>query len=398
MRATCRGVVARGTRRCAGRGASLCCRVGCRAGLCRRLGTPVVAAGLVARLLALRALPGVALAHLLVLIRDPTTVLGIVLPLLLVDVLLVDVRLVEGFAVVDVHVVVVLVAAAAPAPSPSVVVVDVHLVTAPVAAARDRGADRHAGTERQQTRRRDVAGRVRVHRRIGGRVGGRAVDRLRDVRRHVDDLRIGRDDLDDLLLDHHLLLLRRLELAGLVGLPPHALDGIEHVRLLSEEDVPQLRGPVEVLRHPTEHVGEVRERLDARVPGLRLERLVELLPAQLRTFLDPALGLHDLERVGRGHQDLHEQRIGIERDRGHQLVEPLGRGPLRCRSRPGGRRLLLGREGGQRKDARDEQDRRQTRTIRRRRLRRVHQTTSTFRLPWSMAKPSPSRTEQHRSP
>ena len=305
MRAACRGVVARGTRRCARRGAGLCRRAGRRASLCRRVGTPVVAAGLVARLLPLRALPGVALAHLLVLIRDPTTVLGIVFPLLLVDV-----RLVEGFAVVDVHVVVVLVAAAAPAPAPSVVVVDVHLVTAPVAAARDRGADRHAGTERQQTRRRDVAGRVRVHRRIRGRVGGRAVDRLRDVRRHVDDLRIGRDDLDDLLLDHHLLLLRRLELAGLVGLPPHALDGIEHVRLLSEEDVPQLRGPVEVLRHPTEHVGEVRERLDARVPGLRLERLVELLPAQLRTFLDPALGLHDLERVGRGHQDLHEQRIG----------------------------------------------------------------------------------------
>ena len=257
--------------------------------------------------------------------------LGIVFPLLLVDV-----RLVEGFAVVDVHVVVVLVAAAAPAPSPSVVVVDVHLVTAPVAAARDRGADRHAGTERQQTRGRDVAGRVRVHRRIGGRVGGRAVDRLRDVRRHVDDLRIGRDDLDDLLLDHHLLLLRRLELAGLVGLPPHALDGIEHVRLLSEEDVPQLRGPVEVLRHPTEHVGEVRERLDARVPGLRLERFVELLPAQLRTFLDPALGLHDLERVGRGHQDLHEKRIGVERDRGHQLVEPLGGGPFGAGAVPAG--------------------------------------------------------------
>src|SRR5207249_3340569 len=121
LRAACRGVGARGTRRCARRGA----------GLCRRVGTPVVAPGLVARLLPLRALPGVALAHLLVLIRDPTTVLGIVFPLLLVDV-----RLVEGFAVVDVHVVV-LVAAA---PSPSAIVVDVHLVTAPVAAARDRGA------------------------------------------------------------------------------------------------------------------------------------------------------------------------------------------------------------------------------------------------------------------
>src|SRR5206468_3111789 len=78
------------------------------------VGSPVVAAGVVARLRSLRALPGVALAHLLVLIRDPTTVLGIVFPLLLVDV-----RLVEGFAVVDVHVVVVLVAAAAPSPSPS---------------------------------------------------------------------------------------------------------------------------------------------------------------------------------------------------------------------------------------------------------------------------------------
>ena len=40
---------------------------------------------------------------------------------------------------------------------------------------------------------------------------------------------------------------------------------------------------------------------------------------------------HDLERIGRGHQDLREQRVGIQRDRRDELVELLLRERLGAR-------------------------------------------------------------------
>ena len=70
-----------------------------------------------------------------------------------------------------------------------------------------------------------------------------------------------------------------------------------------------------------QQVGEVREPLDARVPVLLLERLVERVVLQARVLPAPAVRLDDLERIRRGDQHLHEERIGIERDRRDHLVE-----------------------------------------------------------------------------
>ena len=41
-------------------------------------------------------------------------------------------------------------------------------------------------------------------------------------------------------------------------------------------------------------------------------------------ILQPTIRFDDFERIGRGHQDLREQRIRIERDRCKQLVELFG--------------------------------------------------------------------------
>ena len=46
-------------------------------------------------------------------------------------------------------------------------------------------------------------------------------------------------------------------------------------------------------------------------------------PAQraILSLAKPALRLHHLERIGRGHQHLHQQVVGIQRDRRQQLLQ-----------------------------------------------------------------------------
>jgi hypothetical protein len=45
---------------------------------------------------------------------------------------------------------------------------------------------------------------------------------------------------------------------------------------------------------------------------------------ELQRILQPTIHFDDLQRIGRGHQDLREQSVRIERDRGEQLVELFG--------------------------------------------------------------------------
>jgi hypothetical protein len=52
--------------------------------------------------------------------------------------------------------------------------------------------------------------------------------------------------------------------------------------------------------------------VDGRLQLISLERLV---------LGRPAIGLHDLQRIGRCHQDLGKERIGIECNRSNQLIE-----------------------------------------------------------------------------
>ena len=52
------------------------------------------------------------------------------------------------------------------------------------------------------------------------------------IRGHIDDLRIGRFDDDCIPLSRYLLLFIAIELAGLVSLLTHGLDGIRHILLL----------------------------------------------------------------------------------------------------------------------------------------------------------------------
>jgi hypothetical protein len=259
-------------------------------------------------------------------------VLGVVLPLLAAAVASASVSPIASadlglgpvhvLLAVDVDVVVaVLLPAAAP-----VVVVHVDVVVAPVAAVADERADAHADAEREEARHRHlsarvagvgVAGRVAVRRRVVRLRRRRAVCRRR-ILRHVHGVRLGRLDddrlllVDDLLGD--LLLLGGLERAAGLGQLPHALHRVQHVVLLGEEGVAKVLRPVEVLGHALQEVGELRETLDARVPVLLRERLVEVVALEVLVLAPPAVRLDDLERVGRGDQHLDQERVGVERD------------------------------------------------------------------------------------
>src|SRR6266852_9994361 len=69
------------------------------------------------------------------------------------------------------------------------------------------------------------------------------------IGRYIDDLRIGRFDDDCVPLRRYLLLFIAIEVAGLVSLLAHCLDGICHILLLVGVCVAKRRSPREVLVH-----------------------------------------------------------------------------------------------------------------------------------------------------
>ena len=148
-------------------------------------------------------------------------------------------------------------------------------------------------------------------------VDGRAVDR------RIDELRIGRFNNNALAFGRYLLLGVGPQRPGSRGLVAKALDRIHDVSLLCHHRVAQLLRPVERSVHHSQDPGKRRQRLDAWIPRLCLGRGGKLVSLQvgISGILEPTIRLDDLERIGRGHQDLCEQGVRIKRDRGEQLVE-----------------------------------------------------------------------------
>ncbi|OIQ82789.1 hypothetical protein GALL_354280 [mine drainage metagenome] len=204
------------------------------------------------------------------------------------------------------------------------VIIDADPVAAPVAVvpAPQRHDDADGEAEADADAADDVA---RVGEIVGRVVGLRpgAIDGQRIVDRHIDDLRIRRFDARDGAVPGHLRLGRRGQRAGLARPVAQPLDRIHHLRLLRQEGVAQLLRPAQLAVHHLQDLREGQQRFDARVPVLRLQGGGQLIAtkAGVAGNLQPARGLDDFERVGRRHQDLAEQLIGIERDRGQHLFE-----------------------------------------------------------------------------
>ena len=210
----------------------------------------------------------------------------------------------------------------------------------------DCGAPDDPGRQGGPRRVRVVISRIRgrvvaVHRR-------RAVDHNRGwvVLRHVDHLRIGRLDDDDLLLGLHHLLVVGLKVARCFRLAAKDLDRLDHGALVGDDGFAECAGPVEIVAHLLHDIGVVEQRLHRVVP-LVVDRQLRVGLALVQI----PISLHDLQRAGRSRQYDRDQVIRVQRDRPDELREFLSRKRRGCAARC--RRRLRERRRGKNDRHRD---------------------------------------------
>ena len=132
---------------------------------------------------------------------------------------------------------------------------------------------------------------------------------------HVDHLRIERLNGERTRSLHNNQSFIGGKLACRACPPAQLLHRIHDVRFLCEECLAEPARPVRILVHAREQLRERDQRLHARVPVFVLHRAHRIVALQARIGARPARRCGHLERIGRGHQHLREQRIGIQRDR-----------------------------------------------------------------------------------
>ena len=154
-----------------------------------------------------------------------------------------------------------------------------------------------------------------------------AVNDGRVIDRHIDPVLLRRGNKDGRPFLADLQVLHLLQLAGFHRELAQCLDPRHDLGLLRRKGDANRLGPLDMLAHHLDDLREGDQRLDARIPGQRLQSLDQRIALELRmaVLLQPLRGLGDLLRVGRGHQHLREQLIGVERDGRDQLVDLLPR-------------------------------------------------------------------------
>ena len=211
-----------------------------------------------------------------------------------------------------------------------VVVVDVDdsdPALPPVGRAEEKPARNRNGRAPRVTARvsrpRIVAGPRRPVHRLIRRPPPRAVDDRRVVVRQVDGFRIRKADDETRVLEIDPVLIGRRQTARGIRFASQVLHRIHDLRFLVEESIAEVFGPIEFLVHHVEDLRKRDQRFDARVPFGLLCRAHCAVAVQPRIAPRPTRRLDDFSRISRGHQDLRQQRIGIQRDRRQHLVELL---------------------------------------------------------------------------
>ncbi|HLM82888.1 MAG TPA: hypothetical protein VK302_19980, partial [Terriglobales bacterium] len=140
---------------------------------------------------------------------------------------------------------------------------------------------------------------------------------------NVNHRRIDRHNIDHAGIDNHLLFVRRNQHVRLLRLQPHGLDSVHDVSGLVVIGVAELRRPGAVLREIIEDGGKRGEALDGRVPihGVRPGRA--LLRGQSHVLVQPGVRRGNLVRIRGTSQYLGDQRVRIESNRGHELIQLL---------------------------------------------------------------------------
>src|SRR5467141_3102867 len=131
------------------------------------------------------------------------------------------------------------------------------------------------------------------------------------IGRYIHDLRIGRFDDDCVPLSRYLLLFIAIEVAGLVSLLTHCLDGICQILLLVGVCVAKRRSPREVLVHVFKNRGKLGEGLNARVPGLLVDFLCQLFTLEFGMALHPPVRLDNLSGIGGSGENLRNECVRV---------------------------------------------------------------------------------------
>jgi hypothetical protein len=153
--------------------------------------------------------------------------------------------------------------------------------------AAEESSKEDAGTEADP--RTESTPRGRIPQRGICAIRGLTPYRVGVILRRIDVLRVGGRDLDRALPVLYLggdnLLLRALQLPGLLRPGPHSLDRIHHVCLLSQKRVAEVGGPTNIAAQDIEHIRESGQSLDARVPVLLLGGFHTLIGREVPVLL-----------------------------------------------------------------------------------------------------------------
>jgi hypothetical protein len=133
----------------------------------------------------------------------------------------------------------------------------------------------------------------------------------------VDILGLGRDDLDGVTLGNDRLFIVVDQIPDGPRPPPEALDRPGHVFRLVEEGIPQVGSPIHIPAHHEQNVWVVGHCFHGLVPVLLVD------PGRIPAACQPRRRIGYFFRIGRGRQDLSEQRVRVERNRSQQVIELL---------------------------------------------------------------------------
>lgn len=150
---------------------------------------------------------------------------------------------------------------------------------------------------------------------------GRSPHVCRAVDRNVHHLRIGRQDLNGILVHGHHLLAGGVQPAVRPGLRAHSLHRAHYVGLLGQERIPKVGSPADVVGQQIERIRKRYQRLDARVPVLQPGSVHQLSSLEVAVPPEPLVRFHDFQRIRTRRQYLAEQRVGVQRDRRHQVIQ-----------------------------------------------------------------------------
>jgi hypothetical protein len=112
-------------------------------------------------------------------------------------------------------------------------------------------------------------------------------------------------------LGHDFLLRSALEGSRFHRAVSHRLERLHNVIGLVVVGFAKRRGPRQTVVHRLEHLRKLAQRLDARIPRLRIHLRRQLIMRKLLILLKPFVSSDNLVRVGRRGQDPRDQQIGI---------------------------------------------------------------------------------------